>query len=236
MKPWTDEHYVKVHDPPASGNRFIFKGQAEQRPQGILAYSGTGNVTVIHEPKWLEKVFDMKSNATIYFPFSSYRRAPFCTPPTARKTSSGCCGTKASTCQAGSCWSEPAGSALLRRCGAGITDEEVIIASPSVSASSKHLLFMGCFPIESQVANAAKMGAAAVLIYPELEDYPFNDNTELYGHVSVEVFSIQLINVHTAVWETIMAEQKSLLFLIYSSSSYFLKSKNRLNVEKNPLL
>lgn len=37
-----------------------------------------------------------------------------------------------------------------------------------------------------QVANAAKVNASAVLIYPDPEDYPFESTTELYGHVSVD--------------------------------------------------
>lgn len=35
-----------------------------------------------------------------------------------------------------------------------------------------------------QVANAAKMGASAVLIYPDPTDYPIGDSTQLFGHVS----------------------------------------------------
>lgn len=35
-----------------------------------------------------------------------------------------------------------------------------------------------------QVANAAGLGASAVLIYPDPQDYDYLDETELYGHVS----------------------------------------------------
>lgn len=35
-----------------------------------------------------------------------------------------------------------------------------------------------------QVANAARMKASAVLIYPDPADYSIGENTELYGHVS----------------------------------------------------
>uniref|UniRef100_A0A6Q2Y0C6 Peptidase M28 domain-containing protein n=1 Tax=Esox lucius TaxID=8010 RepID=A0A6Q2Y0C6_ESOLU len=34
-----------------------------------------------------------------------------------------------------------------------------------------------------QVANVAEMGVSAVLIYPDPDDYKFDRNTELYGHV-----------------------------------------------------
>ncbi|KAK2822047.1 hypothetical protein Q5P01_022112 [Channa striata] len=44
MKTWTDEHFVKVQDPPASGNRIVFKNK-EYRPGGFLSYSATGTVT-----------------------------------------------------------------------------------------------------------------------------------------------------------------------------------------------
>ncbi|XP_034469237.1 transferrin receptor 1a isoform X2 [Hippoglossus hippoglossus] len=42
MHPWTDVHFVKVQDPPASGsNRFVFNG-TEERPTGFLSYSANG--------------------------------------------------------------------------------------------------------------------------------------------------------------------------------------------------
>lgn len=47
MNTWTDEHFIKVQDPPASGfNKFVYKGM-EERPEGFLSYSasGTANVT-----------------------------------------------------------------------------------------------------------------------------------------------------------------------------------------------
>ncbi|KAM7401141.1 hypothetical protein PAMA_005367 [Pampus argenteus] len=44
MNFWTDEHYIKVQDPPVSGfNKFVFKGQ-EERPDGFLSYSANGKV------------------------------------------------------------------------------------------------------------------------------------------------------------------------------------------------
>lgn len=52
---WTDEHYVKVQDPPASGyNKFVFKGSDEQRPRSFLSYSATKSVTVVEKAAILE--------------------------------------------------------------------------------------------------------------------------------------------------------------------------------------
>ncbi|XP_039998898.1 transferrin receptor 1a [Xiphias gladius] len=46
MDTWTDEHFVKVQDPPASGyNRFVFKNGREERPNGFLSYSASGTAT-----------------------------------------------------------------------------------------------------------------------------------------------------------------------------------------------
>lgn len=46
MKAWTDEHFIKVHNPPAAGyNTFVFKNESE-RPRGFLSYSAVGSVQV----------------------------------------------------------------------------------------------------------------------------------------------------------------------------------------------
>ncbi|XP_061097771.1 transferrin receptor protein 1-like [Conger conger] len=45
------------------------------------------------------------------------------------------------------------------------------------------LLRAGKISFAEKVANAAKMKAAAVLIYPDPADYSLEDNTELFGHV-----------------------------------------------------
>ncbi|XP_041824590.1 transferrin receptor 1b [Melanotaenia boesemani] len=45
------------------------------------------------------------------------------------------------------------------------------------------LLRAGNLTFAEQVNNAAMKEAAAVLIYPDPQDYPFNTDTELYGHV-----------------------------------------------------
>ncbi|XP_061790776.1 transferrin receptor protein 1-like [Nerophis lumbriciformis] len=45
MKTWTDEHFVKVQDPPLSGsNKIIFKNGIEERQDGFLSYSANGRV------------------------------------------------------------------------------------------------------------------------------------------------------------------------------------------------
>ncbi|KAE8291258.1 Transferrin receptor protein 1 [Larimichthys crocea] len=45
MNSWTDEHFVKVQGPPASGyNKFVFKNGSEERLDGFLSYSGNGAV------------------------------------------------------------------------------------------------------------------------------------------------------------------------------------------------
>uniref|UniRef100_A0A6Q2WRL0 Peptidase M28 domain-containing protein n=1 Tax=Esox lucius TaxID=8010 RepID=A0A6Q2WRL0_ESOLU len=41
----------------------------------------------------------------------------------------------------------------------------------------------GQISLAQQVANVAEMGVSAVLIYPDPDDYKFDRNTELYGHV-----------------------------------------------------
>lgn len=49
MNTWTDEHFVKVQDPPASGfNKFVFKNGNEERLDGFLSYSAIGKVTVMN--------------------------------------------------------------------------------------------------------------------------------------------------------------------------------------------
>uniref|UniRef100_A0A8C7YPL3 Transferrin receptor protein 1 n=1 Tax=Oryzias sinensis TaxID=183150 RepID=A0A8C7YPL3_9TELE len=110
MTTWTDEHFIKVHDPPASGfNRILFKDGTEERPKGFLSYSATGSVTVRNH------IFQNGEKKTLV------------------------------------------GRVLLIRTG-------------KISFAEK-------------VANAAKMNASAVLIYPDSADTSIDENTELYGHV-----------------------------------------------------
>ena len=50
MYTWTDEHYVKLVDPPASGSNMVtFKGSDLGTLRGYLAYSKTGTAKVIIE-------------------------------------------------------------------------------------------------------------------------------------------------------------------------------------------
>ncbi|XP_052466070.1 transferrin receptor protein 1-like isoform X1 [Carassius gibelio] len=39
MSTWTDEHYVKVHEPGSSNNRVLFRGNVVGKTEGYLAYS-----------------------------------------------------------------------------------------------------------------------------------------------------------------------------------------------------
>lgn len=55
-------------------------------------------------------------------------------------------------------------------------------------------------PFSLQVANAAKMNASAVLIYPDPDDYSIEADIQLFGHVSVDHLEVMLAthwgNVH----------------------------------------
>ncbi|XP_030630420.1 transferrin receptor 1a [Chanos chanos] len=44
MEPWTDQHFVKVQEPPLSGNSVTFRGRSVGRTLGYLAYSAPGTV------------------------------------------------------------------------------------------------------------------------------------------------------------------------------------------------
>lgn len=44
MKTWTDEHYVKVHEPGSSNNRVLFRGNIVGTTEGYLAYSALKTV------------------------------------------------------------------------------------------------------------------------------------------------------------------------------------------------
>uniref|UniRef100_A0A668RGK9 Transferrin receptor protein 1 n=1 Tax=Oreochromis aureus TaxID=47969 RepID=A0A668RGK9_OREAU len=120
MKTWTDEHFVKVQDPPASGyNRIVFKNGPEERPTGFLSYSasGTARGAVLYarygEEKELKQLKDMNIDMN--------------------------------------------GRVMLVRAG-------------RISFAEK-------------VANAAKVNASAVLIYPDPADYSIGESSPLFGHV-----------------------------------------------------
>lgn len=46
MKSWTDDHYVKIQDPPVSGSNHITFNGMDERPTGFLSYSACGKVSV----------------------------------------------------------------------------------------------------------------------------------------------------------------------------------------------
>ncbi|XP_078120695.1 transferrin receptor protein 1-like [Sander vitreus] len=119
MKSWTDEHFVKVQDPPASGsNRVVFKNGSAMHPEGFLSYSATGEVTGAALYAYYGQESDLK---------------------------------------------------LLRDKSINLTGRVLLVKAGRISLAEK-------------VANAANMGAAAVLIYPET-DYLILDTTQLFGHV-----------------------------------------------------
>ncbi|KAK9538845.1 hypothetical protein VZT92_003992 [Zoarces viviparus] len=120
MKTWTDEHFVKVQDPPASGsNRFVFRKGREERPEGFLSYSANGTVTGA-------------VSYAFYGQESDFR--------------------------------------LLQQKSINLTDRVMLVRAGRISFAEK-------------VANAAKMGASAVLIYQDPSDHDIGDSTQLYGHV-----------------------------------------------------
>ncbi|XP_070830659.1 transferrin receptor protein 1-like [Chaetodon trifascialis] len=119
MNTWTDEHFVKVQDPPVSGfNKFVFNG-VEERPTGFLSYSANGTV----------------KGAVLYAHY-------------------------------------------------GLEDEFIMLRDKGINMSGRVILVRaGRIPFAEKVANAAKMSASAVLIYPDPDDYSFGDTTQLFGHV-----------------------------------------------------
>uniref|UniRef100_A0A8C1XI06 Transferrin receptor protein 1 n=1 Tax=Cyprinus carpio TaxID=7962 RepID=A0A8C1XI06_CYPCA len=44
MSTWTDEHYVKIHEPGSSNNRVLFRGNVVETTEGYLAYSAIKTV------------------------------------------------------------------------------------------------------------------------------------------------------------------------------------------------
>uniref|UniRef100_A0A3Q3F7D1 Transferrin receptor protein 1 n=1 Tax=Kryptolebias marmoratus TaxID=37003 RepID=A0A3Q3F7D1_KRYMA len=120
MKIWTDEHFIKVQDPPVSGfNKIVYKNGPEERPKGFLSYSKTGSLT----------------GAALY---ASY--------------------------------GQEGDFRLLRDKSVNMNGRVMLVRAGKISPAEK-------------VANAAKMNASAVLIYPDPTDYSFGDQTDLYGHV-----------------------------------------------------
>ncbi|XP_060900281.1 transferrin receptor protein 1-like [Labrus mixtus] len=119
MKTWTDEHFVKIQDPPASGfNRFVFKNGTAQNLEGFLSYSATGTAT----------------GAVLYAHY-------------------------------------------------GQENDFKILQDRSINMNGRVMLIRaGRISLAEKVANAAKMNASAVLIYPDPSGYTKED-TPLFGHV-----------------------------------------------------
>lgn len=75
------------------------------------------------------------------------------------------------------------GRVLLLRAGRNSFAEKVR-AGPSPEPSFPAAASCSCWFPPPQVANAARLNASAVLIYPDPQDYPIGDTVELFGHVS----------------------------------------------------
>ncbi|XP_045908240.1 transferrin receptor protein 1-like [Micropterus dolomieu] len=118
MNTWTDEHFIKVQDPPASGfNKFVYKGM-EERPEGFLSYSASGT-----------------ANGSILYAYY------------------------------------------------GMENDFMLLRDRNINLSGKVMLVRaGKISFAEKVANAAKMNASAVLIYPDHADYTAKD-IALFGHV-----------------------------------------------------
>uniref|UniRef100_A0A3Q3F7E6 Transferrin receptor protein 1 n=1 Tax=Labrus bergylta TaxID=56723 RepID=A0A3Q3F7E6_9LABR len=126
MKTWTDEHFVKVQDRPASGfNSFVFKNGIAQKLEGFLSYSATGTATGVVLYAYYGQENDFK-----------------------------------------------------------------ILQDKSINMNGRVMLIRaGRISLAEKVANAAKMNASAVLIYPDPSSYLKEGNTPLFGHVSVHMGS-----------------------------------------------
>uniref|UniRef100_A0A3P9BPI7 Transferrin receptor protein 1 n=1 Tax=Maylandia zebra TaxID=106582 RepID=A0A3P9BPI7_9CICH len=120
MKTWTDEHFVKVQDPPASGyNRIVFKNGSEERPTGFLSYSANGTAR----------------GAVLYAHY-------------------------------------------------GQEDDLRQLKDMNIDMNNRVMLVRaGKISFAEKVANAAKVNASAVLIYPDPADYSIGESTPLFGHV-----------------------------------------------------
>ncbi|XP_076018357.1 transferrin receptor protein 1-like [Genypterus blacodes] len=66
----------------------------------------------------------------------------------------------------------------------GQENDFMLLSKMNINMTGRVILVRaGNISLAEKVANAAKMNAAAVLIYPDQADYPMADDTELYGHV-----------------------------------------------------
>lgn len=179
-----DKQYVKIQDPPASGyNRFVFKRDAEQQPTGFLSYSANGTVTVIYLPRFFFFFFPNNNNYPRwpYFIWVDCR-VQLCTDTTERKKTSCCCKTKWESTWVGRLFSSEQVKTLLPRRWVFVRMCDVKMEKTCKLSRPSAYLFFFFFCL--QVANAAKFGASAVLIYADPSDYSFEENTQLFGHVS----------------------------------------------------
>lgn len=75
------------------------------------------------------------------------------------------------------------GRVLLVRAGKNSFAEKVRDGNVAITFLS-FSCFLFTLVVLTQVANAARLNASALLIYPDPADYFFDENTELFGHVS----------------------------------------------------
>lgn len=193
---WSDEHFVKVQEAPASGyNKFVFKGANEERPQSFLSYSPSQSVRVMKQ--LLSAIISSELNTV------KSQKIIFCYVL-----------VQAPVLYAQ--YGEESDFTQLQKSGIGMDGKVMLVRAGKISFAEKvgvfvqkradysHLTCLTCepfiysFPLQ-QVANAAKVNASAVLIFPDRDDYQFEeseDATELFGHVSVKTVLLRSSAVH----------------------------------------
>lgn len=132
---WSDEHFVKVQEAPASGyNKFSFKDASEERPQSFLSYSPSQRVTVMK--KLLSVIISLKlkmaKSQKIHFFLCVcvfWSRVPSCMRSTGRRVTLTSCRKVVSRWTARSCWSGLERSALLRRLASFSNNGQLVVSS-----------------------------------------------------------------------------------------------------------
>lgn len=180
---WTDEHFVKVQEAPASGyNKFTFKDAVEEEhPQSFLSYSASKRLMVMK--KMLSQIFSLTQKMVQ----SQKKHQVFCVL------------VQGPVLYAH--YGEESDFNQLQKSNINMSDKVMLVRAGKISFAEKVGLpkrFLTCLDLRAlyyhelfclqQVANAAKVNAAAVLIYPDREDFNFEDSedtTEFFGHVSV---------------------------------------------------
>ncbi|RXN35995.1 transferrin receptor 1-like protein [Labeo rohita] len=119
MSTWTDEHYVKIHEPSSSNNRVQFRGNDVGTTEGYLAYSAV-------------KTVQGAARYAHYGRAEDFRR--------------------------------------LQELNVDVNGRVVLVRAGLLSFAEK-------------VANAGRLNASAVLIYPDPVNYSIRENTALFGHV-----------------------------------------------------